>query len=137
MIPIPVPQAELLDDGGCALARRLKTDLRVVQKVIMAQRELPFRLQITSAWRSEEHQRRLKEQGYPAADPSVSNHCSCPSTALDLTPVGVTATDYVKALMGAAFRRAGLRWGGGSPVDPETGIPSDWVHVDLGPRASR
>lgn len=30
----------------------------------------------------------------------------------------------------------GLRVGGGSAVDPGTGIPSDWNHVDTGARCA-
>lgn len=39
-----------------------------------------------------------------------------------------------KVELGVAAVENGLRWGGGSPRDPETGIPRDWNHVDTGPR---
>lgn len=42
-------------------------------------------------------------------------------------------TNSVKARLGAEATHVGFRWGGGSPVDPETGIPSDWNHLDGGP----
>lgn len=89
-------------------------------------------LSIISGYRSPEHQRCLGRQGRPAAPVDVSNHTSCPATALDLRISGLP-TQALKAELGRAAIEAGFRWGGGSSVD-DTGIPSDWPHVDLGPR---
>lgn len=90
-------------------------------------------LSIISGYRSPEHQLALRAEGRPAADPDLSTHCSCPATGADLWP-DVAPTGDVKGELGRAAYLARLRWGGGSPVDPQTGIPSDWNHVDLGPR---
>jgi len=41
----------------------------------------------------------------------------------------------MKAIWGRIAVMNGLRWGGGSRTSVEqAGIPSDWPHVDLGPR---
>lgn len=92
-------------------------------------------LQIISGFRSVEQQLELRRSGRPAADPQLSTHCTCPATGADVWP-GIEATGPVRSELGRAARIAGLRWGGGSPVDPGTGIPSDWNHVDLGPVGS-
>lgn len=109
---------------SCELARRL---------LVMSAR-VPFGLYIISGWRSIEDQLRLARAGRPAADPDISTHTSCPATGADLE-TDIAVVPSVKAAFGRAAVEAGLRWGGGSPVDPETGIPSDWNHVDLGPRS--
>jgi len=89
---------------------------------------------IISGFRTREEQEELSEQGRPAAPDDLSTHRSCPATGADLSlPVAVTAD--VKVDFGMIVMVAGLRWGGGSPLD-EQGIPTDWNHVDLGPRAS-
>lgn len=64
----------------------------------------------------------------------MSNHTSCPATAIDVS-IGFAPTNVLKATLGRVGILAGLRWGGGSPVDRQTGIPSDWNHFDIGPRA--
>lgn len=88
---------------------------------------------IISGYRSPEKQRELKRQGRPAAPVDVSNHTSCPATAVDVR-IGLAPTNVMKAILGRIAVEEGLRWGGGSPVNPETGIPSDWNHFDVGPR---
>jgi len=89
---------------------------------------------VISGFRSCEEQNELAERGRPAAPCDVSNHVRCPATAVDLIIAGsVRATRELRLNFGAAAIEAGLRWGGGSPIDDD-GIPSDWNHVDLGPR---
>lgn len=92
-----------------------------------------FQLSIISGFRSREEQDQLRREGRPAADEMASTHRTCPATGADLY-LGLQATNTLKAQFGAAVRLVGLRWGGGSPIDPGTGIPSDWNHVDLGAR---
>jgi len=46
--------------------------------------------------------------------------------------LGAMASSEKKRFWGQMVEANGLRWGGGSPVD--NGIPSDWQHVDGGPR---
>lgn len=124
---------ETIDRDWCGLSRRwlLEPDLAV--KLTQMAGRLEFPIQIISGYRDPEHQRQLRYQGRPAADPDVSNHTTCPSRAADVWP-GIAASRVVQARMGEAGVSVGLRWGGGSPVDPSTGIPSDWNHFDLGPR---
>lgn len=134
-MPVPEKISPLTAPGDvCSLAARWILDPRLAERLVMMAGFLPFGLSIISGFRSVAQQMQLKEEGRPAADPAVSTHCSCPATGADLRIDGVEAGNYEKALFGAAAVSAGLRWGGGSPVDVSTGIPSDWNHVDLGPR---
>jgi len=99
----------------------------------MLQERIPFPIQIISGYRTAEQQEQLKREGARTAPDELSTHRSCPATGADLWPE-VTPTNPVKATLGTNARLVGLRWGGGSDVDPQTGIPSDWNHFDLGPR---
>lgn len=91
-------------------------------------------LRIISGWRSPDEQRELAAEGRPAARDDLSTHRSCPATGADLAPE-LAVTPSVKLLFGEAAMMSGLRWGGGSPRDGD-GLPTDWNHVDLGPRRS-
>jgi len=102
-------------------------------RVINGASRLEFPVSIISGLRSNEEQNALRRSGRPAADNVRSTHLSCPATGVDLMPQ-IAVVNVVKARLGTEMHLAGLRWGGGSPVDPETGIPSDWNHFDLGPR---
>lgn len=108
---------------SCELAVRLH---------LLAQR-LPFGVSIISGYRTVEEQEELRRAGRPTAANELSTHLSCPATGADLK-VDVAVTNVVKATLGRAAVEVGLRWGGGSSIDPQTGIPSDWNHVDLGRR---
>lgn len=90
--------------------------------------------EMISGYRTCRKQMMLGRRGRPAAPCDISTHTSCPATGADFRLPGLFDTDVVKSLFGGAAIRAGLRWGGGSPVDPKTNIPSDWNHVDLGRR---
>jgi hypothetical protein len=126
---------ELVDPLGdpCGLVDRWLISPQLADRLILAASFLPFSLQIISGNRSPAHQMKLRQEGRPTADVDRSTHTSCPATGADVWP-SVAATRVVQATLGEALVRAGLRWGGGSPVDPSTGIPSDWNHADLGPR---
>jgi len=129
--PIPVPASQ---DQICELADRwILHPVLAVKLAAMAQL-VPFGLSIISGFRTVERQLELRDEGRPAADPQVSTHCSCPATGADLRIDGLSPGNYEKTLFGSAAVRAGLRWGGGSPLVDN--IPSDWNHVDLGPRSS-
>lgn len=117
----------------CGLANRWTIDVLLATKIVSMTSLLPFKLRLMSGHRTEAQQDELRRQGRPTAAPGVSTHTSCPATGADLTS-SIAATKDVKQLFGAAALQVGLRWGGGSTVDPETLIPSDWQHVDLGPR---
>lgn len=109
-----------------------------VRLMLMAdnfQRRTGAGLSIISGFRSSAEQRELEAAGRPAAPDELSTHRSCPATGADLRPE-LAVTTSVKILFGEAAAMSGLRWGGGSPLDGD-GIPTDWNHVDLGPRSSQ
>jgi len=112
----------------------ISSDLAV--RLTILQERFPLPLWIISGYRTRAEQEQLEREGRPAAPFDQSTHTSCPATGADLS-IGLTPqTDLVKAQFGVEVRLSGLRWGGGGPVDRETGIPEDWNHVDLGPRQS-
>lgn len=111
---------------SCELAERLIFVARKWNEAATAP------IAIISGYRTPERQRELIEEGRPAAPVGLSTHTTCPATGADLRiPHDSVA---FKWFFGATVEAAGLRWGGGSPKD-DIGIPSDWNHVDLGPRA--
>lgn len=122
---------------GCRLANdwRLDTDFasRVAATIREWKEETRIGLEVISGFRTDEEQRELGKRGRPAAPVSLSNHTRCPAHAVDFRISGF-ATDLMKARLGRVIVFNGLRWGGGSPVDPKTGVPSDWQHADTGPR---
>lgn len=143
MIPEKIPpirSSGAPQDLGCndpwsSLAGRwlLAADLayKLGRMVGLLEEQLGFELAVTiiSGWRDAQTQ-----AGLPHAAPdNLSTHRSCPATGADIW-LSVAATNATKAAFGLAAQRAGLRWGGGSALDPSTGIPSDWNHVDLGRR---
>lgn len=119
----------------CELAVHWTLDLRLATAIVNATRELPFGVRVFSGHRTEEQEDELRKAGRPTAPPGCSTHTTCPATGADVEPT-IATTYRVQADFGAAMTRQGLRWGGGSPTDPETGIPTDWKHVDLGPRCT-
>lgn len=90
-------------------------------------------LEVISGYRTPEAQKALAKRGRPAAPVPLSNHTICPARGADLRIVGAIPSQEMKKEFGRAAEDAGLRWGGGSARDAD-GIPSDWNHVDLGPR---
>lgn len=141
MIPEALPR-DLDENAVCGVSDRWMISHELAGKLVrLNQYSLEYfgyGWQIISGFRSRSKQLQLAAEGRPAADPDRSTHCSCPATGADLWPtVGITGQENdTKAQLGHCARLAGLRWGGGSPQDPRTGIPSDWNHVDLGPRRS-
>jgi len=133
-LPPGVP-GELLpfEQWVCDVAARWQVEPVLIRKAAQAQDRLPFHLLIISGYRTQEEQDALREEGRPAAPDALSTHRTCPATGMDLWPK-IEVTDALKAQFLAEMTRSGLRVGGGSPIDPDTGIPEDWNHVDLGPR---
>lgn len=129
---MPLPEIVTGADP-CRLASRWTISEPLARKLVLLADRLPFPVRIISGHRSVELQRDLARQGRPAADPDRSTHTSCPATGADLWP-SIAVTPAIKARVGREAVEVGLRWGGGSPVD-SGGIPSDWNHFDLGPRA--
>lgn len=124
-------------DHACHLSEKWKIAPELALRLMLLAEGLPFGLLIISGYRTPERQRQLlAEPDSLAAEVDRSTHTTCPATGADLW-TAITPTREVKSIFGAQVRIAGLRWGGGSPVDPNTGIPKDWNHVDLGPRAAR
>lgn len=93
-------------------------------------------VEIISGYRSRADQERLRREGRPTAPDELSTHRTCPASGVDIRVRGVLPSPDVKMKVGVAAGLAGLRWGGGSTPDSE-GIPSDWNHLDLGPRTDR
>ena len=117
----------------CELAKKWKIDPYIARRIVAMCNSVPFPFQIISGFRTASQQEELIAAG-KGAPVELSTHCSCPATGVDLWPL-VTVTNIVKASLGAAGTYENLRWGGGSPVDEDTGIPEDWNHFDMGPRA--
>jgi len=119
----------------CVFASRWGISVGLAERLVNLSGRVEFPILMKSGLRTEVEQDNLRRQGRPTADNDRSTHLSCPATGADLR-VGIAVTNVVKARLGAEATRLGLRWGGGSPPDPDTGIPSDWNHFDLGPRAA-
>lgn len=134
---MPLPQRldpTWLEEQLCNFAVNWVIDATLAIALGRMAKIVQFSLMMVSGWRSITEQLNTKD----GADPAVSTHTSCPfATGADLQIVGwnkQTTPIELRRAFGAAAQLAGLRWGGGSKVDPQTGIPSDWNHVDLGPR---
>jgi len=123
----------LTGDDWCFLAREWGLSDLLAQRLLTGASRLEFPISIISGLRSAEQQDSLREAGRPTAPNDLSTHLACPATGADVWPqIGIT--NVVKARLGAEMVFAGLRWGGGSAIDPELPIPTDWEHFDLGPR---
>lgn len=129
-------------DAICATSARWGIRPELVQLLVRMAGALEFGVSITSGARTRAEQVALEEAGRPAAPFALSTHanededgCGRLATGVDLSTL-VAPVPAVQARLGAEATLVGLRWGGGSPVDPSTGIPSDWNHLDLGPRST-
>lgn len=124
--------------SACDIALAWVVDQRTVELAQAAalafEEQTRRRVDIISGFRTSAEQERLRGQGRPTALDSLSTHRSCPATGMDIS-VGPLPTTLMKVLWGTQVVFAGLRWGGGSPVDLQTGIPEDWNHLDRGPRS--
>jgi len=89
-----------------------------------------------SGYRTCRQQEALGARGRPAAPCDVSTHTSCPATGGDFRLPGLSDTRVLKSLFASSAIQAGLRVGGGSPIDPETNLHTDWNHLDLGRRTN-
>lgn len=128
---------EVVSSDCCALAQRWGVSLEVLLRLVIA--AIKFRARtgrkvlIISGFRTLAEQEALKQAGRPTAAPNLSTHMSFPATGIDVSFSGAPLSNASKALWGAEVIEAGLRWGGGSKLD-SNGIPTDWQHVDVGPR---
>lgn len=130
---MPLASPVRFDTDPCSLVDKWQIDEEVAQNLVWMATILPFEMRVISGYRSREKQEDLIKEGRPAAPVGLSTHCSCPATGVDLA-LNVFAARQIKIEFGRVAQLAGFRWGGGSPADPITGIPSDWNHLDLGPR---
>ncbi len=112
------------------IEERLAGLLLLVRRQWLLETGRPF--EIISGHRTCAEQLALKEIGRPATSCDLSTHVAFPSQGADLF-LGGLPSPAIKATFGRIVVLTGLRWGGGSPVDG-LGIPSDWNHVDRGPR---
>lgn len=135
---MPLDREPLSGADPCELAERWRVRLDIMALAVTVadqfQRETGLPLWIISGYRTHEEQDMLRLRGRPAAPEELSNHRACPALAVDVS-INTLVTPAIKATLGRIATMNGMRWGGGSPVDPETGIPSDWNHLDIGPRS--
>lgn len=134
-----MPEREILRGADpCDLAYRWAVDPSVLSRLILAAddfwEETRGTVRIISGYRTRQEQARLGRAGRPAARDELSTHRSCPATGVDVN-IGLAPIRIDKQIWGRILRFRGLRWGGGSKVDVN-GIPSDWQHVDAGPRGA-
>ena len=132
-----MPEREVLAGRDpCELATTWLIDERLAKRIVQAA-DLFLMLERSPVWvisghRSALEQRALGRLGRPTAPVGLSTHTSCPATGADIS-LGTLPSMGRKKLWGTLVQVEGLRWGGGSDLD-DHGIPSDWQHVDLGPR---
>lgn len=138
------PSSSPLLELRCELESKYKLDRAFAYKVALTlmqlKRETGVRWDILSGYRDAEHQQELIDAGRGAAI-SLSNHTLCPAHAVDVWPRTLPVRVHKLALLRVATFN-GLRVGGCHPsqhgcIDPDTGIPQDWNHLDDGPRAEK
>ena len=122
----------------CELAETWGVSPWIMKKLVAAADLYLFQTRspvwIISGYRTKAEQDRLGVMGRPTAPDERSTHRTCPATGVDIS-LGAVVGREKKLLWGQLVQLQGLRWGGGSKAD-DHGIPSDWNHVDAGPRAS-
>jgi len=133
-----MPEREILTNrSDCEIARRWLVSLDTIKRARLAAQdfhtETGRQVWIVSGFRTRTEQQRLSRQGRPTAPDDLSTHRSCPATGVDIS-LGVRPSNFLKATWGRLTLVHGLRWGGGGAVDPDSFIPLDWQHVDVGPR---
>jgi uncharacterized protein YcbK (DUF882 family) len=132
-----VPEREVLAGRDpCEIAYVWQIDERLAKRIVRAA-DLFLMMQRSPVWvisgyRTFREQKALGRMGRPTAPVGVSTHTTCPATGADIS-LGTLPSMERKKLWGSLVQLEGLRWGGGSSLD-DNGIPSDWQHIDLGPR---
>jgi len=124
-------------EASCDLQRRWNLSPELADRVLLVmadwETETSMGIEVISGGRTDAQQLELGRRGRPTASIELSTHTECPATGVDFRINGF-ATTLMRARFGRIVFERGLRWGGGSKVDPETLIPIDWNHADLGPR---
>ena len=131
-----MPRELVTDLSACDLSNRWGLDLAFAERLLLSAQDFEAEtrraVEIISGWRTRAEQKALGRHGRPAAPDELSTHRSCPATGADVAfGFGIVQTE--KHIWGRILFMNGLRWGGGSAVDAN-GVPSDWQHVDAGPR---
>ena len=132
-----MPERERITDlDACALSVRWGLDLVFAERLLLSAQDMESetgrQVSIISGYRTRAEQRALRRSGRPAAADETSTHRSCPSTGADVSMgFGVVVTE--KHIWGRILLMNGLRWGGGSLLDDDL-TPTDWQHLDAGPR---
>lgn len=125
--PLPTTVAQI-----CPFASVWGISIELATKLACMQMSFPVGLVIFSGARTEAEQDALRDAGNLTADNDRSTHLARPATGADVRP-NIAMDDVVAHAFGLAAVNAGMRWGGGSPMN-ERGIPSDRFHLDLGRR---
>ena len=134
-----MPEREFITDADfCDLAQRWGVSPETMRRVSFSADDYELetggrRVSIISGFRTRSQQRQLGRTGRPTAPDDRSTHRTCPATGVDIS-LGLNASNFLKVTWGNAALRNGLRWGGGGATDPDSLIPLDWRHVDVGPR---
>jgi len=127
----PQPDIEAI----CGFAGRHGLSYALAAGLFRMARGLEFGIRIISGARTRAQQAE-HQLDFDRSTHSNEDRLGCPrlATGADLDPI-IGVTNIVKARMGVEALAAGLRWGGGAPID-DIGIPVDpeWRHVDLGAR---
>lgn len=127
---------EIASADYCDLARRWGVSERVMSALhtaaIQFEAETGRPVRIHSGYRTEAEQEALRARGRPTASDSTSTHRTFPATGADIT-LGFVPNVTLKHIWGRILRMNGLRMGGGSSLDRDL-LPTDWQHVDAGPR---
>ena len=130
------PLGDFGESRWCELARRWKVDPWVMQRVWLSaidyENETAGAVWIISGHRTVAQQNELRRQGRPTADNDRSTHLSCPATGVDVS-IAVAPVRAQIWIWGRIVRMNGLRWGGDSKLH-EAGYPTDFGHIDKGPR---
>jgi len=132
-----MPEREVITlSDPCVLSQTWGVDQNVMDRLFKAAELFTnftrHPVQIISGYRTYIEQSRLGLSGRPAARDDLSTHRTCPSTGVDIS-LGPAPPRELKLFWGQMVEVNGLRWGGGTQKD-SLGIPSDWQHVDVGPR---
>lgn len=132
MLPQPIPPSFADQVEFCTWTAKWGISVELGRKLQKMQDQFPTQLVIFSGFRTREQQEQLDQEGRPTAPFDLSTHTTCPATGADVRPQ-IAWDPAVTLTFGLAATFAGLRWGGGGPID-DVGIPIDRSHLDLGPR---
>jgi len=135
-VPFRPGREKLSERLWCDLAARWGVDHQLIQRVqeaaVQFAAETGRDVWIISGHRTRGEQLQLQREGRPTAPDQLSTHRACPSQGIDIS-LGPLPVRAMKWTWGRIAILHGLRWGGGSRLD-ENGLPTDWQHVDMGPR---